>query len=248
MDSLVTVPLTDDKPFTFHYRPGDERVWQAFLWVLLAALPLVLLPAASLLIGKRERPVAGRLVAPFLIAAMLGVAYLLIEIVLMQHLQIFLGSPSATFCAVLAGMLAFSGIGGFVGAAAGYRIRVVLLIALPISLGALAAVLPALTQIALPWPLASRVLVVLALIGVPAFLMGIPLPSLLMGVKARVGTRYVPLLFAVNAGFAALGTTLSFIVSTAYGFSATYWLACGIYFALVAPLVALDRTQRLAAQ
>lgn len=241
---LAVVPLTDDRPFTFHYRPQDKRIWRAFLWVMLAAVPLVLLPAAALLTRKQGRAVAGRLAFPFLIAGMLGVAYLLIEIVLMQHLQIFLGSPSATFCAVLAGMLAFSGIGGFVGLATRREIRAGLLVALPISLALLAAALPALTRVALPWPLASRVILVLVLIGTPAFLMGVPLPSLLEGVRAKVGAHFVPLVFAFNAGFAALGTTLSFLVSTEYGFSATYWFACGIYIALVAPVIVLDHPRR----
>ena len=134
------------------------------------------------------------------------------------------------------------------GLATRREIRAGLLVALPISLALLASALPALTRVALPWPLSSRVILVLVLIGTPAFLMGVPLPSLLAGVKATVGALFVPLVFAFNAGFAALGTTLSFVVSTEYGFAATYWVGCGIYIAVAAPLVVLDRAQTTGAQ
>ena len=99
---------TDDMPFHFDVDPARPEFKAAYRRTLV--MTLMLAPFLLAFLGRYRSKLRSALPYVF-VAALTGLAYLLIEIVLIQRFQIFLGSPVVTFCTVLGTLLAFSGLG-----------------------------------------------------------------------------------------------------------------------------------------
>jgi hypothetical protein len=130
---FAIAPPRDDHPFFFHFftwtqtpevLAGIGRTWQPFggsgYFVLLALLALALvlgggLIVAPLLFARRAsaavRPAGGIRLRAFLYFAFLGVAFLFVEIPLIQRWILLLGHPTYAFTAVVLTLLLFSGVG-----------------------------------------------------------------------------------------------------------------------------------------
>jgi hypothetical protein len=197
-------PPTDDHPFFGHYFKWSQagqvlaelgHTWQPFggagyfvllILLLLASLLagiLILLPLAGRRL-RRERP-AGRsgeahsmhvfpLLSPLFYFVLIGLAYLLVEIPLIQHFILYLGHPAYAMTAVLFTLLLFSAA----GSALSNRLPH------PLALGALALLLlgvplllPTLFAHTLGLPLPFRLVLTVVVLAPIGFLMGIPFPA-----------------------------------------------------------------------
>ena len=253
-------PATDDRPFFFDFfrwrSPGDlmrryPAQWKAFVeWgylVLAASLVqtvavsgvLILLPAWFL----RRRAGAGqgrwRVAAYF---ALLGFAYIFLEMGFITRMTLLLGNPIYATAVVLAAFLVASGLGSLSGArwfgrpeqaipraVAGIIVcATVVVVLMTLGFGSLVRL-----------PFAGRMAAALAMTGSVAFFMGLPFPSGLRLVD-RGARPLVPWAWAVN-GFASVvgavgGTTLAMSI----GFSTLVAVAIGLYVlaALVGPRLA----------
>ncbi len=235
---VVRQPITDDKPFPFDVSPYRDDL-NASVWLLLGVSALlVLIPLGLILWKSKVRRI--ELVAPIGVAGLLGLGYLLIEVVFMQQLQILLGSPVFAFVLVLGGMLAFSGVGGLL-ARPGRASWIAGLVALPVVLGAQIWAIPWVSSLAMPAPLWARVLTALAVVAPCSLLMGIPLPSVMELAKQRFGAEFAALLYGVNGGLAAFGLVATFQLSVRFGFSGAYLFGCGLYLGACALLLAFYR-------
>ena len=87
-------------------------------------------------------------------------------------------------------------------------------------------------------PQSVRAVAALSIVGPPAFIMGLPLPTLLQHVKIQHGSRFVAVTFGVNGGASAFGTMLAFLVCMAVGFSQTFVAAALIYLVAAAGIFA----------
>ncbi|MBT3219327.1 MAG: hypothetical protein HN348_09575 [Proteobacteria bacterium] len=224
--NVVHTPITDDKPFPFDVHLSRTALHDA-LFILLGISALLVFVPLGLIVVRAQVP-RQQLLAPIGVAAVLGLGYLLIEVVFMQHLQILLGSPVFTFIIVLGGMLASSGLGGLL-ARPGTKLWLAGLILLPLLLGAQIWIVPLFNDLALQGGLLVRVAAALAIVAPCAFLMGIPLPSVMELAKQRFGAEFAALLYGVNGGLAAFGMVASFQLSVRYGFTGTYVFGCGLY-------------------
>jgi len=122
-------PTTDDRPYhslSFRWRAfrhlretmGDQWVryadWGYLVLVatlvqaVVAGLVLIIVP---LLFLRRQEGARGGRLATCVYFACLGVAYMLIEIVMMQKLSLFLASPIYAASVVLTSFMVFSGLG-----------------------------------------------------------------------------------------------------------------------------------------
>lgn len=166
--------------------------------------------------------------------ALLGLGYLLLEIVLMQKLQIFLSSPIYALVVVLAGMLVFSGAGGYFSARIGKRGAVVSVVAVAALAGLASLGLGTVLERSITLPFPVRVVEAIALIGPLGFAMGMPFPYGLRVAKQTLGQRHAGLFFGINGAVAALAAPLSIVCSMAYGFNWTLlgggsaYLACAL--------------------
>ena len=247
-------PLTDDRPYFAGYvKIGDLipslsqldqlqddwgylAIWATLAVAFATALLLVLSPVLlRWRLAFRRQP--GKFGAVIYFAC-LGLGYMMVEIALLGRFMLPLGNATVSAATVIAGMLIFSGLGSF----AAERIRHCVHLALPIILGAVAALL-FLYGIALDLPLrwigaqpyAAQITFCLALIAPPAFLMGFPMPGA-MGLLAKQGKSSLFIwAWGVNGCCSVLGAAAAPILAVQMGLSFVLGAsACGYLMAIPA--------------
>ncbi len=242
-------PPTDNRPFFNHFfrwRQTPEvlqnlgRRWQPFGgsgyfvliallgFAVLAALVFVLLP-----IGLRRRfraalatAGAGRSARVLAYFTALGLAFLLVEVSLIQRYILTLGQPTLAVATVIGALLLASGLGSAASRRfpPGWRAGLV-------ALALLLAVYPPLTEhltpLLLPLPVALRVLAVALLIAPVGFLMGMPFPR---GVARLAATPdLVPWAWAANGSASVISAVLAVTLALSWGFTAVLLVGGGLY-------------------
>ncbi len=238
-------PVRDEAPFfSLHLRldklreiyraMGDK--WQYFLeeGYLLAAIFLqvatigILLVCLPLLGGKsgdRGNGHGPRMLAYF---ALLGLAYMFVEVALIQKSILLLEQPPVAMAAVLASLLVSSGCGSLLGQRFPSMERPATLQVLPLLVLLDAISLPWLLELAQPWPLMLRSAFLCVLAALPGTLMGIPFPAGLR-LLGRVRPRLIPWAWAVNGTLSVLAPLLAVMVAMTAGFRGVLLLGAGAY-------------------
>ncbi|HUP00846.1 MAG TPA: hypothetical protein VM737_04915 [Gemmatimonadota bacterium] len=269
-------PVTDERPFFFHFLtvPGLIELWRSegrlvlpyFEWGLvvrllalvqavpvaavLILLPLVALPRGA---GARRSDAHGTSAASarggwlFLYFALLGLAFMLLEISAIERLTLFLAQPIYATTVVLAAFLVFAGLGsaaapriaagldratgvraaGRTGPAAGLPILFLAIAAL----GFLTyAVESALWDHAAGLPLPARMVLAVLLLAPLAFTMGMPFPLGLQRVADR-RLAWIPWCWGVNGFLSVIGAAAAPLVALAVGFRGVLALAVAGYLA-----------------
>jgi spermidine synthase len=247
-------PLTDDRPYFAGYvKFGDlipalsqvdqlQDDWGYLaIWVTLAVAfaAAVLLVLSPVLLRWRhafsQQP--GKIGAVIYFAC-LGLGYMMVEIALLARFVLPLENVTVSAATVIAGMLVFSGLGSFTAA----RISQSVHLALPLILGAVAALL-FLYGIALDSPLRwigaqpyeARVTLSLALIAPPAFLMGFPMPSAMALLAKRGKSSLFIWAWGINGCCSVLGAAAAPILALQMGLSFVLGVsACGYLMAIPA--------------
>ncbi|MGI3777654.1 MAG: hypothetical protein ACRYGC_10220 [Janthinobacterium lividum] len=235
-------PATLDRPFAFdilrlaHLRtvlqrlellPQAEIGQLVNVAVLLQAVVLAaLVLLVPLLFGGRIRG-TGRVLAPAVVFAALGLGFLFIEMFLIGRASLYLEDRTAAFSLVLTGMLVFSGVGSMLGA----RVRRLRWVGVAI-LGWCALVGAGLqplmlATVGLPWGVrACGVLLLLAPVSVA---LGVPFPLALargtQGSGGAVGPGFLPWAWALNGAFSVVATPLANLVAIRSGYGMV--LLCG---------------------
>ena len=156
--------------------------------------------------------------APFLAYfGLIGMAFLLVEIPLIQRFIQFLGNPAYAFSAVLFTILLFSGLGSLLSTRISLRVATGALILFMIAMPLL---LPPILAVFLGFPLPQR-LVATALILAPlGILMGVPFSGgiVWMAEKAARPTL-VPWIWAVNGAASVIASILAALLALSFGFN-----------------------------
>ncbi len=154
--------------------------------------------------------------------AALGIGYIAVEIFLIQRLVFFLANPIFSSTAVLTAMLSISGFGALVaGSYRGDRRRLIIFAVIGIVLTMIGyiALLPAVTDTLLGWPLIPKIWLSVIIVAPGAFFLGIPFPTGLTELtKHKSGL--LPWAWGMNGAFSVSGTSLARLVSISWGFSA----------------------------
>ena len=185
-------PATDDRPYFFKihkaraylhpmetvtpYEKNFGLIAIIILCLQTAVVSLILIVAPLAHFHREGLRVPYR-IRYLLYFAGLGLAFMLIELSLMQKLTLMLGHPTYAIGTVLSSILVFCGVGSLVSGALKTPPR-------PLIGSAVAAIailvllamwlIPSITTATLGWPLWQRVLTVAALIAPLAFFMGMP--------------------------------------------------------------------------
>ncbi len=170
----------------------------------------------------------------------LGLGFIMIEIVFIQRFILFLGEPVYTFAVVLAGLLAFAGIGSWIVGRLRRNCRSSLAWIIPSILAVLL-----ITTILSPWVFASalglslpwRIVIVLAMLGPIGTLLGMPFPT---GLRIVAGEEpaFVPWTWGINGFFTVVGSIGASILGMAFGFNAVLAVSGACYLsALLAMMV-----------
>lgn len=241
---------TDDKPFFMHfYKWGslfkhakfDARYVEATgNFVLLAGLAFAVFGAAALIAAPAfvaarrggRKPGRSKVVGYF---ATIGVAFMFIEMALVQRLVLLLGYPTYSLTVTLFALLAFAALGSFLTRNLAPTRRNVAYLGVALSaLGVGHFLLDAAIERALlPAPLAVRAVAAVLLLAPLGMLLGSFLPS---GIRA-VGQRdsdSIPLAWAANGTMSVVGTVLAVILGTIMGFRGVLGVALALYWVAVA--------------
>jgi CheY-like chemotaxis protein len=250
-------PPTDDRPFFGHFFRWKQlpmvlgqlgRAWQPFggagFLVVLALLVMALILAAALVLipawsqrGQEAKRWRQRHMPYF---AAVGVAFMLIEIPLMQQFILYVGQPALAFILVLTTLLLFSGLGSTLAHRAPLRTVLILL-------GLMAALYPLLLQAGAGqlmqldrWARAAIAIGCLAPLGL---LMGVPFAGGLRAIMAA-SPQERAWAWAVNGSASVVGSTLAAVIALSVGYRVVLMAAacCYLLAALIAP--ARSGTQR----
>ncbi len=239
-------PVSDDDPFFFNYTRLDSLTRAPKLgsywlyWVgqtilhyggaLILAFALLFLGAPMLRARGRRQVIRGkyRFMGYFLC---LGLAFMFVEILLMQRFTLFLGQPIYALSLVLFTLLVFAGLGSRTTRRVPVDSPRALLLVFSILLGALL-----ITYVLTDWlfhsllhaPILVRLLVSLALLAPPSFLMGFAFP-LAVRLADRHAPQMVPWGWAINGYGGVLGSFASVIVAIFLGFKVVYGIALLLY-------------------
>ena len=242
------VPATDDRPFFFHFFRWTQvpdvigrlgRQWQPFggagFLVVLAFLAVSAVVSAAFILGPllAQRAWGGRLeerdgfsswrVLGYFFT--LGLAFLWLELPLMQQFILLLTHPIYSFGVVLFGVLVFSGVGSILsprlGAYRGWAILVLGVLAMVYAVGT-----GPMVQLMLGLPLAARIIVAALAIAPLALLMGVPFPTGISVLEAQ-RPRLVPWAWGANGFASVLGSVLAALMALTWGFSSVM-LAAGV--------------------
>jgi hypothetical protein len=233
-DFEISAP-TDDRPFFGHFFKWSQasavldtmgRTWQPFggagYFVLIALLGVAVVAAlmlitAPLLVRRTRRIRAAAVVRWWTLGyfGLLGIAFMFVEIPLIQQYILLVGRPATAFTVVLASILVGSGVGSawsprIPWVPAGTLLTLVVL-AYPIAVGAI-------TPIALPAPSAARMLVAAAMVLPLGVLMGVMFPRGLAHIEVH-DPQLVPWAWAVNGTVSVISAILAAILALSFGFS-----------------------------
>ena len=233
-------PPTDDWPFFGHYFKWSQatqvlaelgRTWQPFggagYFVLLtmlgfgvvAALGLVSLPVllARTRTLLRLRDVTPHMTSTVAYFGLLGLAYLLVEVPLIQRFVLFLGQPALAMPTVLFALLLSSGVGSMVSHRQNLQLWKRMAV-LALLIGLYAWAMPVFLRALLGLPLVIRLILSVALVAPMGFLMGQPFPVGLQRVQ-KMSRAAVPWAWAVNGAMSVVASILAAVLGLSFGFS-----------------------------
>jgi hypothetical protein len=225
-------PATDDRPFPFDVYNVKKEIWDILEVILKFSLALFIPIVIIMLYRFRDRGRA--LFWQFLFAAATGFGFMLVEIVLMQKFQRFIGSPMYSLILVLGGLLLFSGIGSFVSHYMKRKWQIIAVLAIPVILLLFAlfidGIFAGLSELGFTGKLVASALLIFPI----SFLMGIPFPNALDVIKKKASPEYGSLLFGISGTFATLGSACSMLFSVTWGFNMTFVIGMICYAAGIA--------------
>ena len=248
-DLDVTAP-TDDRPFFFLMKAkpgalerhrsaplyaGGLRLLHRLLLVTVGLTALViLLPALAASDASVLRRSCHRTGAAYFMA--IGLAFMLVEIALMQRLTLFLGNPTLGLTVALSTLLVSSGAGSlWVGGRAGRALtsgRLVGRVALGLGLALGAAALVsrhAVSSFGGSQTL-TRLAVAVAVVAPAGFVMGTLFP-LGMSVARRIPESPTAWFWALNGGASVVASVLAMVVATNAGIERLLLLGAATYAA-----------------
>ncbi len=247
--------ITDDRPFFWHFtdfatvlrnpqrdfQDAEIAIGERLLLMLLAmaavvAAVLLWLPFAVTRRRSGGSRVAGRW-RVFVYFAAIGLAFMLVEVSMIQRFALLLGFPTLSLSVSLFTLLITTAIGARYSAIVlrwpRTGLPTVVLVLAVIAIAYLYIVDP-LTATALAWPQWGRIIVAVVLLAPIGLLLGVFLPT---GMTAVVGLvregvdegRLVAWCWAVNGFFSVLGATLTTVLSMALGFDRTILVGLALY-------------------
>ncbi len=224
------VPTTDDSPFFYQFAPGLPSGLAELLWLSGGVVFLYLSWLIFFFVRTDRTQWKRAALAPYF--ALLGAAFLLVEIPMIQRFNLLLGQPAVALVAVIGALLVGGGLGSLFSSR--YRVErlpsLVTVFAVTTGLAVLISLVayPALIRWAMPFALAGRLMVTLAALAPLGFLMGVCFPSGLR-IAHVADPEGVAAFWGANAVTSVLGSALAMALAVSVGFSAALVLGAALY-------------------
>ncbi len=243
-------PVSDDKPFFFHYyrfrhlfagewggggSPVDK--FPIALTILFLSLvqslffSFLLIVAPLFLMRKEEQRFSPHLQIFYF--SMLGIGFMFIEMALIQHFVLFLGSPSEAIAATIMILLFFAGLGSLTSKKllirfGDRRLFKGLSVITPLLILGYAVTIPLFTHHFLSSSLLFRLVSSSLFLAPLGFVMGIFFPSGL-SIVGEKNPEFIPWACAVNGVAGVVSSILAILLAMAYGFTFVFTMAAFCY-------------------
>ena len=246
-------PPTDDKPFfshSFKWTQASQviaemgRTWQPFggagYFVVVALLVLALIASGFLILLPlaaahwRNTTASFESMIPIRVRAtllayfsLIGIAFLFVEVPLIQRFILFLGNPAYAMTTVLFNLLLFSGLGSHWSSRISLRLALGTLVLLLLSYPTL---LPIFFHQTLGFPLIVKLALSCLIIAPVGFGMGIPFPA---GIRLIAGwsrsEALIPWAWGANGAASVVSSILAALIALSFGFSWVLYLGSACY-------------------
>jgi spermidine synthase len=236
---------TDDRPFFGHYfkwsqaatvRASLGRTWQPFggagYFVLLALLAISTVAAlalivAPLFVGRRTKASTPPRLRWWTVGyfGLIGIAFLFIEIPLIQQYILVIGQPATAFAVVVSAILAASGLGSAWSRRIAWRPAAIALAGTAVAYPFLVRWL---TPVVLPAPTLLRMVAVALMVAPLGFLMGIMFPQGLAHLEDRA-PQLVPWAWGINGTVSVISAVAAAILALSFGFSVVVQMGAVAY-------------------
>ena len=227
------VPSTDDQPYFYQITWGLPDTLK-LLFVATGAIVLIYL----LITARAYRRPGVRVGGLACYFAILGAAYMLVMIPLVQRFYLLMGNPTLALVVTLEGLLLGAGLGSLIGSRLHGRLSrpVALALAILVALLIVEALLyPQFSNSLLQAPLFARIIAVLLLTLPLGLLIGVPFPSGLR-IVGDLLPRSVPAMWGLNAISAVFGAVVASAIAMTLGFQAVM-LGAAVLYGLAALLL-----------
>lgn len=244
-------PTYDDKPFFYSIHKGIlSTLFQNKIILMLTSLGtilafvLILLPLIMERLKSKHAVKIPFKLLPFF--GIVGLAFSLIEVVILQKFAIFVGGPFYSMCITLPTLLIFYSLGAFSTA----KIKVSSVWLLIISMGGIVLYglfgylfLDEIIKSSFYLSHGERLILTIIVILPLGFFMGFPTPVVLEAIKGRLDRTVVPWMWGINSCGNVVGALLFVPISHTTGFNALLLISCCLY--LVALFFLLPEVQIL---
>lgn len=231
-------PPTDDRPFFFYFKKARDlldptgKMDDPGLWILLSLGAVLLLAIAFVIFPlvlhwyREDRgaatPGQSSVLGYF---GLVGFAFIVVEIALLQRFTLFLGHPSYSLLVILFALLLTTSVGA--GLSSRFPIarlgRVILLggAALAVLAAIGGYVLPGVLHAAIGASLPARIALTIALVSPSGIAMGMMVPSMVR-LLSEADSPLVPWGWGVNGATSVIGTVIATVLAIYAGFSMTF--------------------------
>lgn len=213
-------PATDNKPFPFNIFKNKKEIKEILNIILIATSILLFL--ILLLIFSKYKEHRLTIFKQISFFSIIGFGYMLVEIVLMQKYQRFIGSPTFALIVILGGLLLFSGLGSFVSRKFSKKTLIMAISLIPIILLLKLLFLDELFVIFGKVGFRNKLIVSAALLFPLTFLMGMPFPNMLEYIKNKISGEYGTLMYGISGTFSTIAATASILISVTFGFTVSF--------------------------
>jgi hypothetical protein len=242
--SEVLSPPTDDKPFFFYFKRAGQLLKPTKLmndpglWILISIGAVIVLALAFIItplivhwqrgapIGTRHQ---GRILTYF---GLVGFAFMVVEIAMLQRFTLFLGHPSYSLVVILFSLLLSTAAGASVSSrfSAGALSNVMLISGSTLALLACISgfVFPHVLSALIALPLAARIVLTAVLVAPSGILMGVMIPSVIRAL-ADSNAELVPWGWGINGATSVVGTVLATVIAIYFGFTITFLVGAASY-------------------
>ncbi len=229
-------PPRDSHPFFGHFFKWSQaqrilaeigKTWQPFggagyfililLLVITVGIAFIIILLPLVVIKRRGESRAPRKVwlDSLLYFGLIGLAFLMVEISLIQRFILYLGYPAYSITAVLFAILFFSGTGSYFCRKYSSGWVLGLLAGMALSMNFL---IPVLFQHTLGLSPAWRLTLTILLIAPLGFFMGVPFPSGLTYLEKSV-PQLIPWVWGVNGAASVISSVLAALIALSFGFN-----------------------------
>ena len=202
-----------------------------YLTILIVSIlfPLFLIYLPLRFFNKKDNTKYKRMIGYFFI---IGMAFIMVEIILIKIFQLFLGNPAYSISAILASLLISSGIGSYFSKRFNFSVnkKTFLTIGLILSLILIfySVFLFKLISLMIHFKLVLRFLVTFILLFLPGFFMGLFFPTGInyLGEKDKNSISWA---WGANSFATVLGSILTVIISINWNFNIVLFIAALLY-------------------